>query len=311
MRRSRADREAAGAEGVSDCSFRAYVDESGDEGFVFNPDGSGSRRWLVLSAVVVRRKNDHGLVALMADVRKLLGKAPKKQLHFSDMKHEQRVPYVRQIAANPLRTVSVLVHKPSIREPEKFQAEKFLLSGMRHASCWSAFRGFAATSEHSDPMDVRIDWRVVDPERVSAVNHEQLAGLQVADAVASGLYYAVQPSRYGEIEEKYAALLRPTFYRHKNTALGYGVKFWRDHCSDSGAKGLSNGGAFPGRGWRGEGRKRTANESVFAGTGVGDRPWRNPRCRESKLRLGSCLRQLPGDPVQLQSQPKVDEKAAQ
>ena len=31
-------------------SFIAYVDESGDEGFVFNPDGSGSSRWFVLSA---------------------------------------------------------------------------------------------------------------------------------------------------------------------------------------------------------------------------------------------------------------------
>lgn len=249
---------------MSDFSFRAYVDESGDEGFVFNPDGSGSRRWLVLSAVVVRRKNDHSLVTLMADVRKLLGKAPKKQLHFSDLKHEQRVPYVRQIAANPLRTVSVLVHKPSIQEPEKFQAEKFLLyryatrfllervswlcrdhrgEGEENGQVEMIFSNRSIMSykelraylqvlkEHSDPMDVRIDWSVVDPERVSAVNHEQLAGLQVADAVASSLFYAVQPSRYGEIEEKYAGLLKPTFYRHKNKAVGYGVKFWPEDLS--------------------------------------------------------------------------------
>ena len=34
-------------------SFVVYVDESGDEGFVFNGDGSGSSRWFVLSAAVI------------------------------------------------------------------------------------------------------------------------------------------------------------------------------------------------------------------------------------------------------------------
>jgi len=244
---------------MSDFSFRVYVDESGDEGFVFNPDGSGSRRWLVLSAVVTRQKNDLSLVRMLTEVRRTLGKEPKKQLHFSKLKHEQRVPYVRQIAAIPVRTISVLVHKPSIREPENFQSEKFLLyryatrlllerlswfcrdhrnEGEGNGKAEIIFSNRSNMSyedmraylrrlkEKSDPNEVRIDWSFVDPDHVSAVNHEQLAGLQVADAVASSLYYAVQSSQYGEVEEKYAMLLQPTFYRHKGKAIGYGVKFW-------------------------------------------------------------------------------------
>ncbi|WP_207787910.1 DUF3800 domain-containing protein [Candidatus Thiosymbion oneisti] len=39
-------------------SFVVYLDESGDEGFVFSDDGSGSSRWLVLSAAVIRKAND-------------------------------------------------------------------------------------------------------------------------------------------------------------------------------------------------------------------------------------------------------------
>jgi hypothetical protein len=78
----------------------------------------------------------------------------------------------------------------------------------------------------SDPMDVRIDWAVIVPEAVRAVNHDQLAGLQVADAVASSFYYAVTVNRYGEAEDKYAKLLLPTVYRHKDVKLGYGLKFW-------------------------------------------------------------------------------------
>jgi len=80
--------------------------------------------------------------------------------------------------------------------------------------------------DQSDPMDVRIDWNVIAPENVRAVNHDQLAGLQAADAVASSLYYAVTVNRYGETEDKYARLLLPTIYRHKEMRLGYGLKFW-------------------------------------------------------------------------------------
>ncbi len=117
---------------MKDISYRVYIDESGDEGFVFHSDGSGSSRWLVLSAVVVRKRNDLSLVRLLENVRVLLGKAPKKELHFRELKHEQRVPYVKQISTAQVKTISVLIHKPSLRDPEKFQSEKFLL--YRYAS---------------------------------------------------------------------------------------------------------------------------------------------------------------------------------
>jgi hypothetical protein len=108
-------------------SFFAYVDESGDEGFVFNADGSGSSRWFVLSAAVIRRTNDLEMVRCLKEVRTVLQKAPKTPLHFVDLKHEQRVPYIRRVGELPLRTVSVLIYKPLIREPEKFQNTKYLL----------------------------------------------------------------------------------------------------------------------------------------------------------------------------------------
>lgn len=39
-------------------SFIAYVDESGDQGFVFHSDGGGSSRWFILSAAVIRQTKD-------------------------------------------------------------------------------------------------------------------------------------------------------------------------------------------------------------------------------------------------------------
>jgi hypothetical protein len=244
-------------------SFRVYIDESGDEGFVFNPDGSGSSLWLVLSAVVIRKKNDLELVGLLDKVRLLLSREPKYKIHFRKLKHEQRIPYIRQIALAPVRFVSVLIHKPSIREPEKFQSEKFLLyryatryllervswlcrdthvvgegdgrgeiifsnrSNMSYENLKN-YLNLLKNKNETDPFSVRIVWSVVDPEMVQAIDHGKLAGLQLADAVASSFFYAVNPSRYREIEDKYATLLLPKCYRHDGILIGYGLKFWPD-----------------------------------------------------------------------------------
>lgn len=92
-------------------TFVVYIDEAGDEGLSF---GRGSSDWFVLSAVIVPKARDLETVKLVDHVRAKLGKPPKKQLHFRDLKHEQRLPYVDAIAKGHLKTISVLVHKPSI-----------------------------------------------------------------------------------------------------------------------------------------------------------------------------------------------------
>lgn len=147
----------------------------------------------------------------------------------------------------------------SLRDPEKFQSEKFLL--YRYASRYLLERvSWLCRDKHNpgegsgqvdiifsnrsimsyedltgylqmlkikcDPMKVSIDWNVIDPEKVSAVDHSKLAGLQIADAVASSFFYAVNLNRYGEVEDKYARILLSNCYRHKGAALGYGLKFW-------------------------------------------------------------------------------------
>lgn len=242
-------------------SFFAYVDESGDEGFVFNADGSGSSRWFVLSAAVIRRTNDLEMVRCLKEVRTVLQKAPKTPLHFVDLKHEQRVPYIRRVGELPLRIVSVLIYKPLIREPEKFQNTKYLLyryatrllvervswlcrdqrrtgegdgfcevifsnrSNMSYDEIRDYLRLLLQQSE-ANPQEVQIDRTVIVPERIRAVEHSKLAGLQVADAVASGLHFALKVNRYGETETGYLPHLKKTLYRHKGEAMGYGLKVW-------------------------------------------------------------------------------------
>jgi hypothetical protein len=73
---------------------------------------------------------------------------------------------------------------------------------------------------------VTIDWLVLNPEVIRAVEHSQLVVLQVADAVASSLFAALNHNRYGDTEDKYVRHLLPTAYRRKGMLLGYGLKFW-------------------------------------------------------------------------------------
>ncbi len=241
-------------------SFQVFVDESGDEGFVFHPAGRGSSRWLILSAVVIRKEKSLRIVRLMEEVRKILGREVKAALHFCKLNHAQRIPYLRAISSEPLRTVSVLVCKPAIEEPEKFQREKHrlyryatrlllervswlcrdhrkpdvgdgraeIIFSNRSQMSYDDLRAYVALlRDHADPSKVSIDWSVVDPQEIRAVEHSQLAGLQVADAVASSLYQAVNPNQFGDVEVRYASLLAPSFYRYKSGALtGYGLKFW-------------------------------------------------------------------------------------
>ncbi|CAG9268310.1 conserved hypothetical protein [Paraburkholderia unamae] len=244
-------------------SYRVYIDESGDEGFKFLPNEQGSSRWFVLSAVVVRTERDLQLVQLAKDVRALLHKEPKHALHFRFLKHEQRMPFARRIGEAPIRHIHVLVHKPSIADPENFQQEKFSL--YRYATRLLLERVSWLCRDHYRPGDagdgraelifsnrsamsyadlreylrrlqalpeVRIHWDSVDPDAVRAVAHEQLAGLQIADAVATGAFYAVHRSVYGETEEGYLRLMAGNLYRNRGTPDGYGLKFWCDDIDE-------------------------------------------------------------------------------
>jgi len=243
-----------------DSSFVVYVDESGDEGFVFKSDGSGSSRWFVISAVIVRKKKDHHMVSCLKEVREILKKPVKTPLHFVDLKHEQRIPYIRRVGDLPIRAISVLIHKPSISEPEKFQNNKYLLyryatrlllervswlcrdtkiegegdgfakiifsnrSNMSYEEIRNYLKLLLNQSEQ-DPL-LQIDPKVIDPNRISSVEHYKLAGLQIADAVASGIHFAVKINRYQETESAYLQHLRKISYRHKDNAIGYGIKLW-------------------------------------------------------------------------------------
>ncbi|PIM54732.1 hypothetical protein CS062_02250 [Roseateles chitinivorans] len=239
-------------------SFVAYIDESGDEGFTFLPDGRGSSHWFVQTAVVYRRPHDLSAVAALKAARATLGWEAKKAFHFCDMRHEQRLVMLNEVIKTPFRTVSILSYKPDIPDPERFQANKWMLyhyltrlliervswlcrdhmrPGEGDGTVDLIFSDRAAMSYEDIRVyinrlraqagmgtQVNIHWPAINMDSLRAVAHAQLAGLQVADAVATSTHYGVKLSRFGIADPSYLALLRRHAYRHRDNFRGYGIK---------------------------------------------------------------------------------------
>jgi hypothetical protein len=80
--------------------------------------------------------------------------------------------------------------------------------------------------EGSGFFGVKIEWDVIRPAQIIAFSAGRRIGLQIADAVASSFFYAVEPSQHGFTEDRYARMLKPVVYRHRGRSVGNGIKFF-------------------------------------------------------------------------------------
>lgn len=244
-----------GEHGVTS-SFVVYVDESGDEGFL----KQGSSTWFVLAAAITDKSQDLQTVKLIDRVRLRIGRQPDdhQPLHFRKLKHEMKLPYLAEIAAARLKSVVVAVHKPSIRNVEYFEtsrwslyyfATKLLLervswychdfapivggdgsaevlfsnrSAMNYEDLRTHLKQVKARGEL---QDTQINWHAIDIDRVRP-EKPGLMGLQVADAIASSFFFALNPSQYGFAEPRYASMLKPVLYHQHGRYEGFGIKLW-------------------------------------------------------------------------------------
>jgi hypothetical protein len=240
-------------------SFVAYIDESGDEVFTFREDGSGSSRWFVLSAAIVRRVDDLASVPALRSVREKLRWDSKKAFHFSAMKHEARLVLLHEMSRLSFQTVTIASYKPDIEDPDRSRSNKFflyrdltrllvervswlcrdhlqpgegdgtveLIFSDRASMSYDDIRGHidGLRDRYWTGLSVDIHWPSIDTARLRAVAHSQLAGLQIADAVATSYYYAINLSRFGIADPSYLRLLRTHAYRREGACIGFGLKF--------------------------------------------------------------------------------------
>ena len=237
-------------------SFNVYIDEAGDEGFDFT---KRTPEWFIISAVITRQENDLLTVSgIIKETRLQFRYGATQEIHFRKLSHERKIAYLNRMSHGHIRTVTVAIHKPSLREQELFRQQnklyfyacRFLLervswfcrdnfSPLKHKGDGTmqlifskrknmSYKELKEYFEHlyvaQSFLGVRIHWDTVISTQIHAFGAFQSMGLQLADAVASAMYNALNKSDYGYVEDKYVEILKPIMYRYRNTIWGYGLK---------------------------------------------------------------------------------------
>ncbi len=97
-------------------SFVAYLDESGDDGISkFRSRGNeGCSQWLTISCLLARMTNDLDLVQWRDEISSSIPHRTKRDIHFREFNHEQKLNACQLLAQKPVRLFSVLSNKTTI-----------------------------------------------------------------------------------------------------------------------------------------------------------------------------------------------------
>ena len=238
-------------------SFVAYVDECGDDGFGRYRErlrSGGSSHWLGVGAVVWRMSHDLEAVQWAKTILADLPQQNRKILHFKKLDHAQRVMALNHLSDKPFRIVCVMAHKPSLqvdRFASKNQLYHYLCRYLIERISWlcrdarrtvpegdgrvkiifarrggmsypdfQSYLTFIQTTER----DARIHWPIIDIEAIEARDQSERYGLQLADLSVSGLCAGLEPDFYGNVELRYARILRGSVFARNGNCLNYGAK---------------------------------------------------------------------------------------
>lgn len=241
-------------------SYVAYIDESGDDGLVghFRQPGAdgGPSHWLVIGATVWRFSRDLDMVAVARDIIQRLPERKRgKPLHFNELDHAQRTMAITQLAQHPFRVSGVFAYKPIIPSGvyvEKNQLYHYMTRYLIERISWLCrdyrkqvpegdgrvkivfsrrggmnygdFQNYLNILRNADDPEIQIHWPVIDIDGVEAVDHGQRYGLQLADLAVGGMRAALEFDPYGNLEPRFADLLKPKVYERRGNRLSYGAK---------------------------------------------------------------------------------------
>lgn len=239
-------------------SFVAYIDESGDDGLgKFREPGAhgGSSSWLIISACVFRNTFDLEAVGWRDEISNSMPEKKRRQTHFAQMNHSQRIFAAQCLAARPIRAISVISNKRTIpdgvysdKNQLYFYLTRYLIERIswvcrdlrpevpegdgtvkitfsrRGGMSYGGFKRYLERLKSSADNQVHIHWPVIDVDGIDAQDHSRRAGLQLADIIASAFAAGFEPDKFGNCEKRYSELLRPVVYNRDGNFLSYGVK---------------------------------------------------------------------------------------
>lgn len=193
----------------------------------------------------------------------------KKALHFRDLQHDVRKYYASRIAQANLTSAVVLIKKwdwlSDFQTPTEQKEAGRLLHARAAAALIQSISHYCQKVHQSDEagdgsVDLIFSSRstldydvlrsfvdsalsdkstaqlrdsvspgIVRASQIQAIMHSKSMGLQIADAITSSYFYAVEASQDGFTEDAYVRLLLPCAYNEAEKLIGQGVRF--DFCS--------------------------------------------------------------------------------
>src|SRR5262245_10049669 len=106
--------------------YIAFIDEAGDPGLktVRPIDPAGGTEWLCLSAVVIRVKHNADVVNWVRSILSTAGIANRPDLHYRNLKNDQKRIVVRELAQLPVRAFVLASNKKNMRGYRNMRAER-------------------------------------------------------------------------------------------------------------------------------------------------------------------------------------------
>jgi Protein of unknown function (DUF3800) len=238
-------------------SFVAYIDESGDEGFIFSdPPARASSEWFILSALVVPGDTEVAALRQIDAVMKPIEQGRGSIIHFHKLNHDQRVAMCTAIGESRATLFSILIDKRRLNNAWLqqgynlyFYATRYLLERIswfardehegnpapiepvklvfsnRAKMSYDDLRAYVARLRR---QETSIYWPAIDPAHLVTKTPKDRVGLRMVDCVASGFSYGLELSRLGFFEARYGECMAPRVYSRGGRHRPYGMKFFPD-----------------------------------------------------------------------------------
>ncbi|KAF0178971.1 MAG: hypothetical protein FD124_528 [Alphaproteobacteria bacterium] len=239
--------------------YYAYIDEAGDEGFGKLKTGDatgGQSMWLALGAIVVRAENNLRVIPWRDEILALF--PGKKDLHWKNLKHDQKKVVCRSLADRKLGIALAMSHKITIpggryealfKQPQhlynylvRWLLERLIVAcelaaapepaclhlvfsrrGGTNYTVMRKYLTFLADGRDLIKAPRRTNWGVLDIDGIEVEDHSKKAGLQLADCVTSAFFQAVEPNRFDDTEPSYALTLAPRLIKGRTGTDGLTV----------------------------------------------------------------------------------------
>ena len=243
--------------------FIAYIDEAGDEGLgkLKQVAHSGQSNWLAIGGILVAPDHDKSLPLWRDEVMALFPAKNRRDLHFRDLNHHQRVAAVEYLAGKTFGICCVCSNKITLCDDGKYfklftqkgylynyltryllerltsavrevadrtgqKCELRIVFSRRGGTDYQSMREYLILMrdgrERVQPVR-SIDWSVFSPDDIKVENHSRWAGLQLADVVTSATAAGLEPNGYGHYEPRYANTLAKRYLTKNKRVLNTGL----------------------------------------------------------------------------------------